>query len=193
MRKILIFIAILMIACSNSIDLERKWANFMEQKYPSGIEHIVLTTLPEENDYTLDIKLKPSSIADFKNILQDIGGFLQSHPTRKSVLVIDTSKLDSSIVASIFTNAQAFRKSLKWIHYNYGTQDVEPGAGVKDIDPTLSLINKRNFPNLYHFSVALSGDKKTNEQNLQILKNSIDIDVLDKIDVDVVLVKAKKS
>ena len=193
MRKMFGLIIIFVTACSGRMDMNEKWTNFMEQKYPSGIEHIVLTTLPEENDYNLDIKLKPSSIADFKNILQDIDGFLQKHPMQKSVLIIDTSKLDNAIVASVFTNAQAFRKSLKWIHYNYGTQDVEPRAGVKNIDPMLSIINKRNFPNLYHFAVVLAGDKKTNEHNLHILKRAADTYTSGKIDIDAVIVEAKKS
>ncbi len=186
MRKVLVPIAIFVTACSNGIDTEQKWANSMSQKYPSSVRHIALTTLPEENEYTLAIDLKPQNISDFKGIALDIDEFLHKHPTRKSVLVIDTSRLNNSLIASIFTNAHAFRQSLKWIHYNYGAQDVEPGAGIKNIDPTLALINKRNFPNLYHFAAVLAGDQKTNAQNLQMLKRAIDTDVSDKIDVDVV-------
>lgn len=187
MREVLVSIAIFVTACSSGIDMEQKWANSISHKYSSSIRHIVLTTLPEESDYTLDIELKPQNTSDFKGIMHDINKFLHKHPARKSVLVIDTSKLDNSVVASTFINAQAFRQSLKWIHYNYGAQDIEPGAGVKDVDPTLSLINKRNFPNLYHFSVVLSGDTKTNARNSQILKKAVGADISNKIDVDVIV------
>ena len=128
-----------------------------------------MTTLPEEDEYILELELKPQN-RDFMALMHDIDAFLCNRPTLKSFLIIDTSDLENSTVASAFAKAKAFRKSLIIIHYNWGVQDVDPKAGIRYIDPTLLLINKQDFPNLQGFAVVLAGDKKMNAQNLQLLK-----------------------